>query len=285
MEAGTSNFTDIMGLTTSEWADDDGDGNADIGMSDATVTKMNVNAQDVGDNARFSINGTYYTSSSNTIKSDVSRINGLTINLKGVSEGETTLKVERDKETIANAVSDVVDAYNELIENVDKVIGSPLDDQFTLKLIRNQIRSLMTNSIGGSGVFKNLDAIGISLDKATTGDISTDRIDFLTFDKDRFIDAYDADRDALKNLLVGTESNKGIFMQIESVLESAVGSTYGYFASADRSYSNQISRLDTKIKKENSAIERYRERLEAKFSSMDLLISQMQNQYSSFLGF
>ena len=37
------------------------------------------------------------------------------------------------------------------------------------------------------------------------------------------------------------------------------------------------------IEKETS-VERYRERLEAKFASMDLLISKIQNQYSSFLS-
>ena len=286
IEAGTSNFTDIMGFTKSEWADADGDGNQDIGESLATVTKMNVSAQEIGDNARFSINGTYYTSTSNTIGSDVSRIKGVTINLKGISEGETTLTIERDKESIANAVSDVVDAYNDLIENVDKEIakGSPLDDQFTLKLLRNQIRSLMTNSIGGTGVFKNLDAVGISLNAATAGDIRTDNINTLNFDKKKFIDAFDADRDALKDLLVGTDANLGIFQRVENIVENAITSSYGYFSSAESSYNKQISRLDSKIQKAKTAAERYQERLEAKFASMDLLISQIQNQYSSFLS-
>ena len=287
IEAGTSNFTDIMGFTTSEWADADSDGTPDIGESTATVTRMNIDAQEVGDNARFSINGTYYTSTSNTISSDVSRIQGLTINLKGISEGETTLTVERDKETVANAVSDIVDAYNELIENVDKEVakGSPLDDQSTLKFLRNQIRSLMTSSLYGTGVFKNLDAIGISLDAATSGNIRTDNINVLTFDKNKFIDAFDADRESLKSLLVGTDANLGIFQRVESVIETAISANSGFFTSAEMSYNKQISNLDNKIEKAKKAVERYRERLEAKFASMDLLISNMQNQYSSFLGF
>ena len=286
IEAGTSNFTDVMGFTKSEWADADGDGNQDIGESLATVTKMNVAAQEIGDNARFAINGTYYTSTSNTVGSDVSRIKGVTINLKGISEGSTTLTIERDKETVATAVSDIVDAYNELIENVDKEIakGGTLDDQFSLKLIRNQIRSLMTSSIGGAGVFKNLDAVGISLNAATAGDIRTDNINILNFDKDKFLKAFDADRDALKDLLVGTDANLGIFQRVENIVESAVVSSAGYFASAEKGFNTQISRLDNKIKKAQEAVERYRERLEAKFASMDLLIANMQNQYSSFLG-
>ena len=281
IEAGTSNFTDKMGFTSSEWTNTDTDGD---GFNDLSVTKINTATQEIGDNAKFSINGTYYTSTKNEIGSDVSRIKGLTINLKGISEGETTITVERDKETVANAVSDVVDAYNQLIENVDKEIakGAPLDDQFTLKLIRNQIRSLMTGAISGLGAFSNLDAIGISLEKASANNISTANIDKLSFDKDKFLKAFDSDRDSLKALIVGTDTKQGIFQQVENVIEQAV--TIGYFTSAERSFNNQISRIDNKIDKALRAVDKYKERLEAKFASMDLLISKMQNQYSSFLG-
>ena len=278
IEAGTSNFTDVMGLTKTEVDAVSGD----------QITRILVDAQTIGDNAQFSINGTHFTSTSNTITSDLSRIQGLTINLKGVTGegGSTTLTVERDKETLATAVSDIVDAYNELIENVDKEVarGAQLADQSTLKMIRNQIRSLMTSSLSGMSVFKNLDAVGISADKASANNISTEKVNVLNFDKDRFLSAFDADRTALKQLLVGTDSNLGIFSRIENVLESALTGVSGYFESANRSYQKEISRIDKKIERANKEVERYKARLEAKFSAMDLLIAKMQNQYSSFLG-
>ena len=278
IEAGTSNFTDIMGYTTSTWK---ADGNVD-------VTKMNINTQNVGENARLSINGTYYTSTSNTITSDVSRIKGLTINLKGLTEGTAvTLTVERDKETLANAISDVVDSYNELMKNVDEAIAidGQLHDETTLKLIRNQLRNLMTSSDAGTTIFRNLDSIGISVDSASANNISTstENIINLTFDKEKFIKAYEADQDAVKDLLIGSENNTGIFTKVETLVESTLQSVTGYFAVTDSSYSREISNLDKKIVKANEDIERYRERLEAKFSSMDLLIANMQQQYSSFL--
>ena len=49
------------------------------------VSRMNTAAQQVGDNAEFTIDGTVYTSSSNTINSDISRIEGVTLNLKSLS--------------------------------------------------------------------------------------------------------------------------------------------------------------------------------------------------------
>ena len=277
IEALDSNFTDIRGYTTTT-VEPGGD----------RVTKILIDSQEVGDNASFYINGTHYTSTSNTITSDLSRITGVTINLKGVSAegGTTTLTIERDKETVANAVSDVVDAYNALIENVDKEVarGAQLSDQSTLKFLRNRIRSLMTSSLVGATVFKNLDAIGISSDAASGSNISTSNINVLSFNRDKFLEAFEADRQAVQDLLVGTDVTPGVFMQIESVLENSLAGVSGYFDSANKSYNTQISKLDKKIQKANKAVETYKARLEAKFSAMDMLIANIQNQYSSFLG-
>ena len=278
IEAGTSNFTDIMGYTSSEWAAD----------GSVNVTRMNIDTQEVGQNARVQINGTTYTSTSNTITSDVSRIKGLTINLKGLTEGTAvTLTVERDKETLANAISYIVDSYNELMSNVDEAIAidGALHGETTLKLIRNQLRNLMTSSDAGTTIFRNLDSIGISVSDASGSNISTtnEAIINLTFDKDKFIDAFEADQDAVKELLIGGANNTGIFTKVETLLESSLQSVTGYFSSADDTYQREISRLNDKIDKANADVEKYRARLEAKFASMDMLIAQMQQQYSTFL--
>ncbi|MCM1004325.1 MAG: flagellar filament capping protein FliD, partial [Candidatus Gastranaerophilales bacterium] len=204
IEAGSSNFTDIMGFTSTENG----------------TSRINTNTQELGKNARFTINGTNFTSTSNTVSSEVSRIEGVTINLKDISDGETvTLTIEKDKETAANAISDIVDAYNELIANVDKEVarGANLSSESTLKLIRNQIRSLMTSSIANKGSFKNLASIGISLAAASSGNIRTDNINELSFDKDKFIESFGADLSSLKSLLVGTDEQKGILTQVEDV--------------------------------------------------------------------
>ena len=276
IEAGTSNFTDIMGYTNTTWQ---ADGSVDS-------TKMNVNTQEVGKNAMFTINGTSYTSSSNTITSDISRIKGLTLNLKGLTEGESVkVTVERDKETLASAVSDIVDAYNELISNVDEAIAidGELHDQSLLKLIRNQLRTMMTASDAGTTIFRNLDAIGISVDSASANNIATEGITELTFDKDKFIQAFEADQDAVKALLIGSDTNTGVFTKIEDLVESTLQSVTGYFATADEAYQREIDSIDNKIEKQQRALERYRAQLEAKFASMDILIANMQQQYSSFL--
>jgi flagellar capping protein FliD len=271
IEAGTSNFTDIMGYTYQE----------------NSVNHLNTSTQNLGSNAKFTINDTKYSSTSNTVTSDITRIKGLTLNLKGISDsGETaTITVEKDKNSVADALSDIVDSYNELIDKIDTEVatGANLSDQSTLRLIRNQIRSIMTSSVSYNSVFKNLDSIGISLVSASNGNIDTSNVNTLVFDKDKFIDAYSLDSSSLKSLLVGDGTSKGILTQVEDIVESALQSVTGYFALAEKSYTTKISSLDSKITKAQQSVSTYQSRLEAKFSTMDMLIANMQNQYSSFL--
>lgn len=285
IEAGTSNFTDIMGYTETEW------------YADGSVkkTRMVTDSQNLGENSKVSINGTTYTSTSNILTSDITRIKGLTINLNGVTSGSAVkLTVEKDKETVANSLSDIVDSYNELMKNVDEAVAKDgsLKNQTTLKMLRNQIRSAMMSSIGDASVFKNLDAIGISVTSASANNVSTsnESIINLTFDKDKFLDAYEADSDAVKELLIGTgtkgssTATDGVFTKVESIVENSLQSVIGYFSIADAAYAREINKIENKIVSGNEAIEKYRARLNKKFNSMDMLISNMQNQYSSFLS-
>ena len=279
IEAGTSNFTDIMGYTTSEW-------NADGSLK---VSRMNVDTQELGSNAQFRINGTSYTATSNTITSDITRIKGVTLNLNGLTSGSAIkVTVEKDKESVATALSDIVDSYNELMSNVDEAIAKEgaLKNQMTLKMIRNQLRSFMTSSDLGATTFRNLSAIGISVESASASNISTSNssIISLNFDKDKFFKAYEADADAVKALLIGGKYNKGIFTNVETLVDNALQSVSGYFAITESAYNRELTNWNTKITKANKEIDRYKSRLEKKFSSMDLTISQMQQQYSSFLS-
>lgn len=285
IEAGTSNFTDIMGYTETEW------------YTDGSVKKarMVTDSQNLGENSKVSINGTTYTSTSNILTSDITRIKGLTINLNGLTSGSAVkLTVEKDKETVANSLSDIVDSYNELMKNVDEAVAKDgsLKNQTTLKMLRNQIRSAMMSSIGNASVFKNLDAIGISVTSASANNVSTsnESIINLTFDKDKFLDAYEADSDAVKELLIGSgikgssTATDGVFTKVESIVENSLQSVIGYFSIADAAYAREINKIENKIVSGNEAIEKYRARLNKKFNSMDMLISNMQNQYSSFLS-
>ena len=276
IEAGTSNFTDIMGFTTSETKADG-----------SVIKRLAVDNQTLGSNASFTINGTRYTSTSNTVTSDISRIEGVTLNLKDVTEsGTVTLTIEKDKEVVADAIEDVINAYNELMSNVNDAISieGDLHSETTLKLIRTQLRNLMTGSGFANATFRNLDSIGISFEAASGTNVDTENIDTLYFDKEKFLEAYAESPSDMKDFLVGDEAHPGVLSKVEELIESTLASVTGYFDSADNSFETKIKRIDDQISRQTRAVERYRIQLESKFQSMDMLIANMQNQYSSFLS-
>lgn len=267
IESGTSNFTKVMGFTES------------VAGKETLVTER----QTLGQNAIVKINGTTVTSTSNTITSDISKIKGLTINLKGVSAGETvTIKVEQDNEGIYNAVNDIVDSYNTLMEGLEKELGDggSFEHDTMFSMMKNQLKRLMTQSVGGTTTYRNLAAIGISTGEAKDS-ISTD-VTKLLIDKDKFMQALEKDSDAVKQLLVGTTTNSGVFLKVGKIVDSTLKTT-GYIASTENSINKNIKKMSTKITSLKTALDKYREQLETKFRTMEKAISNMQSSYSSFL--
>lgn len=267
IESGTSNFTKVMGFTES------------VAGKETLVTER----QTLGQNAIVKINGTTVTSTSNTITSDISKIKGLTINLKGVSAGETvTIKVEQDNEGIYNAVNDIIDSYNTLMEGLEKELGDggSFEHDTMFSMMKNQLKRLMTQSVGGTTTYRNLAAIGISTGAAKDS-ISTD-VTKLLIDKDKFMQALEKDSDAVKQLLVGTTTNSGVFLKVGNIVDSTLKTT-GYISSTENSINKNIKKMSTKITNLKTALDKYREQLETKFRTMEKAISNMQSSYSSFL--
>ena len=268
IESGTSNFTDIMGFTEQ------------VGGNETLITDR----QELGHNAIVRINGTRVTSTSNTITSDISKIKGLTINLHGLSEGEsTTITVEQDDEGIYNAVADIIDAYNTLMEGLE----DELDDDGALahdnmfKIMKNNLKRLMTQTVAGTTVYRNLAAIGISTGEAQDS-ISTD-VTALIIDQDKFMQALEDNSDAVKQLLVGTTTTPGLFVSVGRIIDNTLLST-GLINSTQESINKNINKLGDKISDLTKELAHYRESLETKFRNMENIIFNMQSAYSSFLG-
>jgi flagellar capping protein FliD len=64
----------------------------------------------------------------------------------------------------------------------------------------------------------------------------------------------------------------------------ALKATVGFFDIKQSTYDSDIKNMEEKIKKQNTKIETYRTQLQDKFSNMELMIAQMQQNYSSFLA-
>ena len=276
IEAGTSNFTDVMGLTTTER---DADGNV-------LYTKMFTDAQELGKNAMLTINGTSITSTSNTVSSDVSRIAGVTLNLKKVSgeeDGTTKLTVDQDTSKLVDAVKGFVDEYNKLMNKVNDVTaqGADLHGETSLTSLAKTLRSYATGSNDSNGgAFKLLAQIGISTGKAD-GTTLSDDITSLTFDESAFKKALSEDPESVQAILAG---DNGALNMMENTVEMSLKASVGFFDVKQSTLDSDIKQMEDKIKKQNTKVETYKKQLEDKFANMELMIAQMQQNYSSFLA-
>ena len=168
IEAGTSNFTDAVGLTQTER---DASGNI-------TSSKLLTVAQELGKNAKVVINGTEVTSTSNTVTADISRITGLTLNLKATSEASTeplTLTIEQDSEKLTSALTDFVTAYNELIGTIEEKTGveGELHGETTILPIINALSKDQNTMLDRVTAKKTIPGLRNMLEKAEgTGKLS-----------------------------------------------------------------------------------------------------------------
>ena len=264
--SGSSNFTEIFGLT----------------VDDGGVERLATYNQKLGDNAILTINGTRVVSTSNTITEDVSRIEGLTVNIKDITAGESvTIKVERNTQALVDAVKETLENYNALIAELNNSLGmtGSLHGDVALNAIKNEMASILTASAtNGATMFRNLAAVGISTEAANS--VLTSDIYSLYLDEEQFIKALGESEAEVKLLLVGTVDNAGILTRVGNILESALSAS-GYFSTKTSAINRDIANFDNKIAKITQQTEAYKSLLERKFSNMENLYSTMQAAYSN----
>ncbi len=273
IEAGTSNFTDVMGLTVTERDS----------SNNITSTRLITAAQELGQNAIVNINGTDITSSSNTVTSDISRITGVTLNLKSVNTsetGETTLTIAQDTEKVTSAITEVIDSYNSLMSEIDSLtsLTGELHGETTLKSIYSSLRNTMNSAIETDGAYSLLSQIGISTTAASSA-MADDTVS-LTLDEDALLEALANNQDSVKELLLGTN---GIISTLKTTVDNTLYSG-GYFTTKETSLTTQVSNMQDKITKKQESVDTYQARLESQFAAMENVIAQLNANYSSLLS-
>ena len=264
IEKGTSSFTDKMGFTNGS----------------------KLNDQKLGSFAIFTINGETRMASSNTVSSDVTGIENVTFNLKGVSTDEkasTTIKVGADSDDLVSAVKSWIEQYNKTLDLVDEqtASGATLSGESSLESLRRSVRTSASAKQSGAGEYSLLAQIGISTGKAST-DLSK-LTDHLELDEEKLIKALEEDPESVKALLVGGENNKGILTNMEDIVDESLKST-GYFTTRNNSLDRENTNLKSSASAENTKVEAYQARLQAQFQAMENMIAKMQSAYSSAMS-
>lgn len=275
IEAGTSNFTDVMGFTNSTW---DEEGNL-------LASRMYTETQELGQNAIFTVNGTQMISTSNTVSSDISRMDGVTLTLKRATteeDGKVSLKVSQDTSGLSDAIKNFVTAYNNTMSKIDTVTatGADLQRDTSLTSMKNTLRNFANGSNDtNGGVYKLLAEIGISTAAADSNNLSTNTTE-LSFDENKFLKALEENPESVKEILAG---DNGILHMMEDTVEQSLKASVGFFDVKTSTLDSNIKKMNEKITKQNTSIDTYKSQLEARFQAMEKMIASMQQNYSSFL--
>ena len=280
IESGTSKLTDKLGYTSS---DIDGEGNY--------VSNLVQGTQVLGDYAKLNINGTDIISSSNTVTSDISGIDGLTLTLNSVSKENddgviepTTINVAQDSTAVLDAVKSFINAYNKTIETIDNktAYGESLYGETTLTSLRNNLRRNATSAVDSADL-KVLANIGITTGAASNS-VDTSGVNKLQIDEEKFKKALNDNPDAVKQLLLGDNKGNadsgGVLNKLEKITEDSLASSSGYFDMKSKSYNSQISAIESSVKSAQLKVDSYKTRLQKQFNNMEQIIAAVQKSYS-----
>lgn len=240
---------------------------------------LSVKAQD----AELTVNNVAITSSTNTI-SDA--LEGITLNLSDVTSGNQSLTITQDTSKASTAISNFVDAYNNLLDQFnaltkytavdtgsdtqDSSNGALLGDS-TLRSIQTQIKSLLTNNTSSS-TYKTLAQIGVTSDP-TTGE--------LTLDADKLKTELTKDPTGIKEMIVGDGKTTGITTKLATNLTSWLSST-GSIQSAKDGVSKTLNTLTEQYNSTNTRINNLIARYKAQFTQLDVTMNSL-NSTSDYL--
>lgn len=228
----------------------------------------------VAEDAALTVNGISITSQSNRVED---AIQGVTLNI--AEEGESTLTVERDTDSIKEAITSFVDGYNALRStmkglasfNSETGAAGQLLGDGTLRSVESRLRTSMSSAVEG-GEFNMLSDLGISLQLDGTLEIDEDKLD----------DVIANDLTAVTEFFAGSSEEGGMAGQLDSMLESMLQDD-GLLDNATSGLETSIESLGQSFSRMEQSIEATIERYRKQFTKLDGLIATM-NQTSDSLA-
>jgi flagellar hook-associated protein 2 len=223
-----------------------------------------ITAQD----AIFNVDGIDVTKSSNTV-TDV--IQGVTLELMGQTSGTpVTVSASQDTESVTDSIKAFIEAYNELQGEIKKLtdsgfsgneVGALASDSATRQILASIRDELNTSVTGITGSYTTLSSIGVAFQKDGT----------LSLDETQLTTALQTDRNNVAELFSATE---GYATRLDSVVFDLLA-VDGTIASRTEGYQDRIKTLEDRKFDMESRLVRVEERLRARFTNLDVLVSSI----------
>jgi flagellar hook-associated protein 2 len=236
----------------------------DLGLEDSdnhVLTAQNMNA---------TIDGVDYDLSSNKVTMQ----NGLII--KAVSEGTSTITMERDDSSLIDGINNMADKYNDLVDLVNSYIlgdednAAVISDSSTLKTMMSDIKNILFGNYGLDNE-ENLFKYGISFD--SSGYVQIDDTELSSAISDNY--------DDVKELFVGYAEKEGIGTKLKTYLDSLDSLDGGLLSTYSDRLSSRLDTLNSDYQTASDKLDEKYEQMATQFASYTVLITQMENDFAS----
>ncbi|MEJ2590491.1 MAG: flagellar filament capping protein FliD [Candidatus Thiodiazotropha sp.] len=238
-------------------------------LGGAIADPLGMTQIQAADDAQITIDNTYVISRSSNTISDA--IEGVTFDLQGVSASASQMNVSRDSGAISSAVKSLVDSYNNLLSSFSDLQNGDLKGDGTLRLIENQLRTVMGGKAGVDGAFKYASQIGITFERDGT----------LSFDSTELTNALATDRTAVMDLFTNTD--QGLATQMDSLVENMLSST-GLIHAREDGINARVDNTNDQIDRMNYRLTKIEQRYRAQYSALDTMLGEMQSTSAWLTG-
>jgi len=283
------------------------------GASDLTAADTGSYTFVAAKNSIIHYNGVELEDSSNTVS-----VNGLTIQLKGITDTPVSCSVSRDTESAYNMVKDFVKEYNSIIKEMntlyyaasardyaplsDEERESMTDDQIekwenkikdsllrrdsSLGAVSNAMKIAVQKSVTVDGKNYSLASFGIktSIDYTEKGllHIDGDKDDPIYKDhQNKLQKGLEEDPDLVMKVLTGVAKELYTAMG-DKMKKTSISSALTFYN--DKEFDNQIKTLNRKISKEETALKNLEDRYYNQFGKMETALAKLQQQQTSLAG-
>ena len=259
--------TDEAGSSTGVTIDTSGSSGGSLFVDDSGIDLTSEQMTTFeGQNAQFTMDGISFTRTTNEV-TDV--IDNVTINL--LDAGTADINVSRDLEKVTETVQGFVDAFNSFDAFLDEKTayneasqeGGPLTGDSLARSARSRLNAILSEPLTG-GDLEYLFQVGIEKEKDGS----------LSFDTEKFQDAFQENPQDVQNLVVGDDTVTG---KVDAFLKEFTNEYGGIIPSKIDSISEQIDDLDDDYYDAQVDLQEYRERMTEKYTRLEQMVLQYQS--------
>jgi len=208
-------------------------------------------------------------------------IDGVTLNIEGTSNKAVNVAVATTGESVVSAAQGFVDAFNALVDKIDKLTffndvdnttGVLFGSNETLR-VETQLDNLVTGRFTGVGRFQTLAAVGITVDDQ--GKLSLDSAKLQT--------AFTDDPKAVTDFF--STKDLGVSAKFNTLIESLAGPNSSLLVRRAAALADTIKTNQGRIDLQDKRLSRERERLLKEFFRIEEIVSKLRGNLTTIQSF